>query len=237
MPILPAVVLVAIKGFFDIPELMHFYRVSQLEFRVAIATFAGVVCLDVLEGVLVGVICSLLLLLRLAANPHTAVLGRIPGTRKFSDISRHPENETVPGIVIFRVDGGIFYFNAETVKQRILQLADSQEHPVQLLIFDLSSAYMVDIAGARMLKNLCLQLQTQGITLKLLRTRGSVRDTLRAEGLEESAGKMERGESISATVDEWREKLSVAMPTDVPADAPEESLPEEPAPTPASIQV
>ena len=73
------------------------WRVSRFEFSVSMVAFAAVLLLGILKGVMVAVVVSLLLLIRRAAHPHVAFLGRIPGTRSFSDMERNPDNEAVPG--------------------------------------------------------------------------------------------------------------------------------------------
>ncbi len=93
--VLAAIVLVAVKGLIDIRELRHLWRVSRYEFCVAMVAFAAVLVLGILNGVIVAVLVSMLLLIRRAAYPHVAFLGRIPGTRIYSDIERHPGNEPV----------------------------------------------------------------------------------------------------------------------------------------------
>lgn len=113
--VLAVIVLMAVKGLIDIRELAHVWRVSRLDFHVAIAALLGVLLLGILKGILLASILSLLLLLRRASHPHVAFLGRIPGTDRFTDIDRHPDNERIPGLLIFRVEASILYFNAEGI--------------------------------------------------------------------------------------------------------------------------
>ena len=101
--VLAAIVLVAVKGLIDIRELRHVWKVSRYEFFVSMVAFSAVLLEGILKGVIVAVLVSMLLLIRRAAHPHVAFLGRIPGTRGFSDIERNPDNETIPGVLIFRV--------------------------------------------------------------------------------------------------------------------------------------
>lgn len=111
--VLASIVLVAVKGLIDIRELRHVWRVSRYEFFVSVIGFAAVLVLGILKGVIFAVLASMLLLIRRAAHPRVAILGRIPGTRRFSDIQRHPDNEVFPGVLILRVEGSLLYFNAE----------------------------------------------------------------------------------------------------------------------------
>ena len=118
---LAAIVLVAVKGLINIRELRHVWRVSRFEFVVSMVAFAAVLLLGILKGVMVAVVVSLLLLIRRAAHPHVAFLGRIPGTRSYSDIERNPDNEAVPGALMFRVEASLLYFNVEHVRDAVWQ--------------------------------------------------------------------------------------------------------------------
>src|SRR5204862_404279 len=89
--VLAAIVLVAVKGLINIPELRRVWTLSRMEFGIAMAAFAGVLLLGILKGVLLAAIVSVLLLLHRAAPPPVARLGRVPGTRRYSDIDRNPD--------------------------------------------------------------------------------------------------------------------------------------------------
>jgi len=106
------------------------------------------------------------LLIRRAAHPHVAFLGRIPGTRSFSDIGRNPDNEAVPGVLVFRVEASLIYFNVEHVREAVWQKIRSTTEPLKLVVCDLSTSPAVDLAGARMLASLHTALQAAGIRLR-----------------------------------------------------------------------
>ena len=89
---LASILLVAISGLFDIKGLKHLWKVSRMEFSVAMIALAGVIVLGILKGVILAAVASIILLLRAVANPNVTFLGRIPGTKRYSDISRHPDN-------------------------------------------------------------------------------------------------------------------------------------------------
>jgi high affinity sulfate transporter 1 len=200
--VLAAVVLVAVKGLIDIVELRHLWRVSRFEFSVSMVAFAAVLLLGILKGVMVAVVASLLLLIRRTANPHVAFLGRIPGTRLYSDIERNPDNEAVPGALVFRVEASLLYFNVEHVRDVFWEKIHSISGPLKLVVCDLSTSPMVDLAGARMLMELQEALRAAGVTLRLVAAHAAVRDLLRAEGLEERVGYFGRRVSVADVIDE-----------------------------------
>ena len=80
----------------------------------------AVLLLGILQGILLAALASALLLLFTASRPHVAFLGRIPGTNRYSDISRHPENEPLPGVIAFRPEVSLLYINADAVLDAVL---------------------------------------------------------------------------------------------------------------------
>jgi len=213
--VLAAIVLVAVKGLINIAEFRHVWRVSRFEFTVSMVAFAAVLLLGILKGVMVAVVASMLLLIRRAAQPHVAFLGRIPGTRGYSDIGRNPDNEAVPGALLFRVEASLLYFNVEHVRDAVWQKIRSTTGPLKLVVCDLSTSPIVDLAGARMLKTLHATLQAMGIRLQLVSAHAAVRDILRAEGLEERVGYFGRRITVADAIDEFHGGTS-AVPPAVP---------------------
>ena len=197
--VLAAIVLVAVTGLVDIGEIRNLRRVSRLEFRVAMTALVGVLLLGILKGVLLAVIGSILLLLHRVAVPHVALLGRIPGTNRFSDLARHPDNERIARVAIFRVEGPLLYFNVEHVLGEVLKHVNAAADVV-LVVFDLSTSPYVDLAGARMLEKLCGELAERDAVLRLAEAHSEVRDILRAEGLEGRTGTISRRTSVEELV-------------------------------------
>src|SRR5438270_7991032 len=139
-PVLAAIVLMAVAGLFKMTALKHFWRADREEFVVAIAALLGVLSSGLLRGVLIGAIISLVQLLRRASRPHVAFLGRIPGTRRFSDRARHPDNELIHSVLIFRPESGLVYFNVDNVCDSILSRVRAEPTPPKLVLVDLSAA-------------------------------------------------------------------------------------------------
>jgi MFS superfamily sulfate permease-like transporter len=139
-PVLAAVVLVAVTGLFKFSTLKQLRHANRTEYVVAISALVGVLSSGLLRGVLIGAVISLVLLIRSAARPHVALLGRIPGTRRFSDRERHPDNELIPHILIFRPESGLFYFNMDHVRDTILDRVRAETTPPKLVVLDLSAA-------------------------------------------------------------------------------------------------
>jgi MFS superfamily sulfate permease-like transporter len=147
--------------------------------------------MGVLDGVVIAVLASVLMLLARTSRPHVAFLGRIPGTSRFSDLARHPNNEPIPGVIAFRPEASLLYFNADHVLETVRQRARAEMGLVRV-VCDLSNSPYVDVAGARMLRRLDEELNAAGIDFRIVEAHGRVRDMLRAEGLEQHVGPITR---------------------------------------------
>ena len=175
---------------------------ASLSVKISIVAPVAVLLLGILKGVLFAAIASLLMLLAGAARPHVAFLGRIPGTRRYSDLERHPDNEVLPGIVIFRVESSLLYFNADHVRQVVGARLHATPQ-LRLVVCDLSDAPFVDVAGARMLAGLHADLAKREVPLRVVvEAHAKVRDLLRAEGLEERVGYLGRHLSVDQAIAE-----------------------------------
>lgn len=200
-PVLAAIVLVAVAGLFQASELKHLWHASRSEFVVAAAALLGVMTSGLLRGVMIGAIISLVQLLRRAANPHVAFLGRIPGTRRFSDRERHAGNELIPGVLIFRPEANLVYFNVDSVRDTIADRVRAEAPPPKLVIIDLSAAPHVDLQSAHTLAALADELTAASIRVHVVETRSSVRERLRGEGLDARLGGIDRFTSVADVVD------------------------------------
>jgi high affinity sulfate transporter 1 len=202
-PVLAAVVMVAVSGLFNVSELRHLWRADRAEFTVAIAALVGVLGTGILRGVLIGAIISLAQLLRRVSQPHVAFLGRIPGTQRFSDRARHPDNQSVPGVVIFRVEASLLYFNFECIRDSVLDRVRSESPPPRLVLCDLSASPHVDLQSAQALGGLADEFAAMGIRMQVVEARASVRDRLRREGLDEKLGAIDRVTTVHQAVGDF----------------------------------
>lgn len=201
-PVLAAIVLMAVASLVKVKVLKRLWKLHRNEFLVAMTALAGVLWAGLLKGVLVGAVISLVLLIRRVSKPHVAFLGRIPGARRYSDRERHPDNEPTPGVLAFRVESGIVYFNSEHVFDSVVARLDEAPDPVRAVICDLTTSPVVDIAGARMFLALHMELSKRGISFRLVEARSRVRDMLRVEGVEEKVGRIDRFTNLADAIDE-----------------------------------
>jgi SulP family sulfate permease len=198
--VLAAVVFTAVLGLVDIRTLSRMWRISKADFYAATIALAAVLLLGILQGILLAAAASVLILLARASQPHVAFLGRIPGTSSYSDLARHPENEQLPHVIVFRPEASLLYVNAEFVSQTVLErLTNIGKAGIRTIVCDLSASPYIDLAGSRMLRLLYTELTASGIALRILGARGRVRDLLRADGLGDIVS--DRGTKLETVVD------------------------------------
>jgi SulP family sulfate permease len=172
--------------------------VSATEFWLAALAFAGVLFIDVLQGMLIGLVASVLLVLYRSSRPHLASLGKIPGIPgAYSDLHRHPENAAIPGVLILRLDAPMYYANALTVRERMKAvIAEAQPAP-HAVIWDSAGQDDLDITSAEVLKGMVRELKGQGIEIYVAEVHATVREFSQRVGLFEMLGE----EHIFPTVD------------------------------------
>jgi high affinity sulfate transporter 1 len=209
-PVLAAVVLVAIAGLLKLSTLKDLWLDDRSEFVVAMAAFAGVLTFGLLRGVMLGALISLVQLARVSSRPHVALLGRIPGTRRFSDCDRHADNELIRGVMIFRPESALIYFNVDNVCDAILSRVRSEPTPPKLVVLDLSAAPLVDMQSAHTLASMAAELTGMSIHFHAVEPRSSVRDRLRREGVDIKLGGIDRFTTVADVIDHF---LSESAPS------------------------
>lgn len=206
--VLAAVVLTAILGLFDFRGLLYMWRVSRMDFYAATIAIMGVLLLGILQGILLAALISILLLLARASRPHVALLGRIPGTNSYSDLARHPENEPLGSVIACRPEASLLYVNAGSVLETVMASVLKNRSKIRAVVCDLSASPYLDLAGARILHALHDELAAQGIALQIVGARGRVRDLLRADGLAEKVGGLERAVSLDDAISAARKRVA-----------------------------
>lgn len=195
---LSAVVIASALSLFDVRGFVRIWRVRPSEGLHAAVTLLGVLLLGILPGVLVAVTLALADLLRRAARPHDAVLGRVKGRPGYQDIERQPGSETLPGLIIYRIDGPLFFANARFLSERVRELVKSAESPVLMVVLDCGGVFELDVTAAETLEELDRGLHAHGIRLGLAEPHAPLRKVLQRTGLLQKIGP----EDIFATVEE-----------------------------------
>jgi high affinity sulfate transporter 1 len=180
--VLAAIIIDAVVfGMIDVAELRRLHRVTRIDFWIAVAAIIGVLSAGVLAGVVIGVVLSLGWLIYVATRPPMPLLGREAGTQVFRDLEEHPGDETFPGVIVLRFDGGLFFATSEALEDRIRGLADGRQ-PFDALVLDLEGVNFIDSQGAAKLAEIKAYTDAVGATLRLARVKPLVLATLRADG-------------------------------------------------------
>lgn len=194
--ILASIVLVAIRGLVDIKEMKRLYKVNRFDFVIAMTALVSVIIFGILKGVLIAALFSLILIIRNVSAPNVAFLGRIPGTNRYTDIKRHPDNELIPGVLLFRVESTLVYFNVAFVYNTVWAKVKEAGDSLKTVIFDLGTSATIDSSGARLIKRLYENLNSRGIDFKVAEAHSEVRDILRREKIEHLLGHVSRRDTL-----------------------------------------
>jgi high affinity sulfate transporter 1 len=205
---LAAVVIAALVELVDFPALAELYRLytrrlgqiygpaARPDFIAAVAAMLGVLIFDTLPGLFIGIVVSLLLLLYWVSKPHVAELAGVPGQPAlFVDRDRHPETQPAPGVVVARVEGGLFFANADAVRNALR--AEAATPGTRALVLDGETVPFIDVTAVRMLVELNESLDASGVRFALAHDVGQVRDVM---GEEPGADKVPVYPSVEAAV-------------------------------------
>jgi high affinity sulfate transporter 1 len=201
---LAAIVIMAMIGLLVPSYFQRLYRVSRAEFWYALTTLLGVLFFGIMEGVLLGVAVSLLVLIRRVTRPGTAIIGRMPDKESYRDIELYPQAETVPGLLIYRFDSALIFSNADffekEIRRHIAEQTAATGVPVQRVLINAETMNDIDTTGTDHLTDLYESLETDGIEIALAKVKDPVRDMLRLSGAEEAIGADNFYPSVSAGV-------------------------------------
>ena len=181
-PALAAVVITASLSLADIPGTVRLWRQRRVEFLLSIAAFLGVVLLGVLPGIAIAVGLSILNVFRRAWWPYDTQLGRVEGLAGYHDVHSYPQAEHMPGLVIYRFDGPLFFANATTFRDEVRRMARSDPPPVWILIAA-EPMTDVDTTASDVLEELDEALNDQGISLVFAELKDPVRRKIERYGL------------------------------------------------------
>jgi MFS superfamily sulfate permease-like transporter len=172
--VLAAVVIVSAVGLFDFAALRDFYGMNRIELTFSVGTTLCALILGVLPAVLLGVILTLLLLLAITSRPADAVLGRVSGMKGFHDINLYPEAKTIPGLLLYRFEADIVFYNADYFKSRVLEAIRAAETPVEWVVIDASPVNVVDSTAVQKFDQLRDVLSARGIEMMVANRRPNV---------------------------------------------------------------
>lgn len=185
--VLAAIVIVAIASLFNWREAVHLWRVDRRDFAMMAITFATTLLLGIEQGILVGVLASLAALVYETSRPHSAILGRLPGTGTFRNLTRFPDAERIQGVVVYRMDATLCFANVEFLRDEVRRLAEAEPRP-RAFVFDFHAVNGVDSTGLHHLEGIMEHLKGLGVEPYFAGVKGPVMDRFRRAGLREKVG-------------------------------------------------
>ena len=199
--VLAALIIHAVSRLMRVREMRGFYRLVPSEFWLGMATLAGVVLFEVLAGLIIGVVLSLVLFIARASRPRVSVLGEDPaqpGT--YQDMDRHPEARATEGVLVVKADAPIFYANAQAVRDSIDDLVGKATEPVRVVVLDLDTNDDIDVTTADQLVKLRHSLDGRHVTLCLAHVHAPTLLIAQRAGLFSSAGSNHLFPTVGAAV-------------------------------------
>ncbi len=166
----------------DIPATVRLWRQRKAECALSIAAFGGVALLGVLPGIAIAVALSILNVFRRAWWPYDTVLGRVEGLEGYHDIRSYPDARHLPGLVIYRFDGPLFFANAKSFRDEVMRLAKAEPKPSWILIAA-EPVTDVDTTASDVLEELDQTLSAQGTSLVFAELKDPVRRKIERYGL------------------------------------------------------
>lgn len=189
LSVLGAIILVAVIGLIDPSYPKHLLKVSKQDLMMYMGTFLVTLFFGIKEGILFGVLISVLALIYRTSSPHIAVLGQIPETTDFRNIVRFKNALVRKDVLIIRQDAQLYFANAAHFCDRIKKEVELQKaQGLQLVILDFSSVSSVDTTALEELENLIAELNLLNIGVYFASVIGPVRDFFHRTGFSQNVG-------------------------------------------------
>ena len=200
-PVLAALIIEAVvMGMMDVPEMRRLARVARFDFWIAIAAITGTLLVGVLAGVMIGIGLSLIWLISVATRPRMPLLGREAGTQAFRGLDEHPGDEQFPGVVVLRLDGGLFFATSDALEDRIREVALTAPE-ITAIVLDCEGMDFIDSQGSAKMREILELTGQAGVTLRLARIKPAVRELLARDGVLDRIGDDKIHEDIDQAVE------------------------------------
>lgn len=186
--VLAAIIIVAVFGLFDAAEMKHLWRTDKRDFAMLMITFAATLGLGIEEGIAIGVIMSLGMVIYRSTRPHVAELGRLGKTSKFKNIERYPDAVIHPDVLIFRFDAPLYFANASFFREELDARINKRRDELKLVILDAASMSGIDSTGTEAMEKLVKEMHGIGVEIYIASATGPVRDSMRNSGMMEHLG-------------------------------------------------
>lgn len=187
--ILASIIMVAVFGLIDLKEAVHLWRSKKDDFFMLLATFIATLSLGIEEGIIIGLLLSLGMVIFRSAYPHVALLGRIPETTAYRNVNRFPEAKQHPGVMIMRFDAQLYFANVGFFRDKLQAMESQQAEPLKLVILNAESVSSIDSSAAHILEEIVKDYHARGIHFYIAGINGPVRDALTKAHVTETIGR------------------------------------------------
>src|SRR5512139_2427068 len=201
VPALAAVLIFSAWGLLDLAGMRHLRTIDRFEFRLSLLTTVGVLAIGVLPGVVIAIMLALLQVLVKIYRPADALLGVVPGIEGYNDLSLSEDARPIPGVMIYRFDAPLLFFNADYFKARVLSLVDGATPPPRWLVLNAESISQLDSTGTQAVVDLLGELGARGVQVVIARPKLYMRKYGRPMGLGEKIGTDNIFYSVHAAVE------------------------------------
>jgi len=205
--VLAALIIFAVARLMKYRQMQGFYRLQKVEFWLGMVALLGVLVLDVLPGLAIAVLFSLIYVVYRSSQPHVSVLGRVPGLPgAYTDIERHPEDQPVEGLIIFRLNAPLYFANASLIHNRLRELIRNSLPPPGAAIIDMSACDSLDITSLEMLEKLVIELKEVNIEVMAAEVHQPVRNMALRSGLANEFNRSQVFPTVEAAVQDYLRK-------------------------------
>jgi len=211
--VLAAIIMTAVFGLIDVKEMRHLWHVKKTDFAMLAITFLSTLSLGIEQGIIVGVVASIGVIVVRTTRPHVAVLGRLPGTDVYRNVKRFPEAEITPGVLAIRLDAQFYFGNVNFLKEVLSDLEHGARETIKAVVIDASGINQLDSSAEMALRDILEDYRKRGIELFLANVKGPVRDVLERSGLDVELGSEHTPMEIAEAMRCAARVAKVAAPT------------------------
>jgi len=198
---LGAIVIHAVWHLISYKKISKYRSITSLDFWTGLIAALGVLAIGILEGLLLAVFLGLLGLLYANKSRTTAILGRVPGEKVYRSLENYPDGKTIPGLLIARFDGSLFFANAPDFADELRYGLEVTEPSPTVILVDFESVTDIDATALIAIEDLIEELERSEVNLRLARVRTHVLDLMRTTGLDELIGHEHIYDSVHAGAD------------------------------------
>ena len=186
--VLASVIMVAVFGLIDIKEAVHLWKTDRRDFIMLLVTFLATLSLGIEQGIGVGVVLSLAMVVYRSTYPHVAVLGKLPGTAQYRNVARFKEAIERPDVLVVRFDAQLFFANTTIFRDKLTEYERRKGDKLRLVVLDFAAVNGLDSSAVHMLHDLLAEYRKRNVALYMSAVKGPIRDVLYRSGLMDEIG-------------------------------------------------